>query len=209
VERGRGEYLWLRDREENPTYLEPDYYVCMRPQTPFTILKLVTGELQDLETCDGVPLVRKAANGSLEYLQHRVVARDVGPLDSWAIVKLDWDYPPFLRALGTGSGRRFLDVTQFRDGSSITLRFRYEYAHQKGLPEQGTTVRLEGLRPDGSACVLTEPRETAEIAVPDGLIGRVRIVVTPHTATKAGPEYVSDEIIVGVPDPATDPCPGP
>ena len=205
VERGRGEYLWLRDRETSSAYLEPDYYICLRPQTPFTVLKVVTAEFQDIEGCEVVPLVQKAAAGTLDYLQHRIVARDPGPLDSWAIVKMDWDFPPFLRPLGSGSGRRFVDVVQARHGGQLALRVRYEYAQQKGVPEQGTVLRLEGLRPDGQACTLAEQVGGDTIALPAGARGRLRIIVTPWTASKAGPEYDSAVIIVGG-DAAADPC---
>ncbi|MGE3908221.1 MAG: hypothetical protein AB7K36_02635 [Chloroflexota bacterium] len=204
VERGTGQYLWLRDRETNPDYLEPDYYICLRPQTPFTVLKAVTGEYQDIEGCEVVPLVSKAQAGTLEYLHHTVVARDSGPLDSWAIIKMDWDYPPFLRPLGSGSGRAFVDVVQIEEADRLILRVRYEYAQQKRVPEQGTVLRLEGLGPDGQVCTLAEQTGSDTLTVPAGVRGRIRVIVTPHTATKAGPEY--DSAITAVGDPDANPC---
>ncbi|MCC7370140.1 MAG: hypothetical protein IT306_17070 [Chloroflexi bacterium] len=207
VDVGRQEYLWLADGRTNPAYLKPDLFVCARPPVTFTILQRVTDQADEIDGCGSVPLVANAAAGGQPYLQHQLVARDTSPYDSWAIVRLDWDFPPFLAPLGGGAGRRRVDVTpEVRNGQTV-LRVRYEYRHQEGVPERGTRLRLEGVTGDGGVCTLAEAAAADSLTVPADVRGRVRVLVTPATATKAGVSSASEAFVLGS-DPAADPCGG-
>ena len=197
VERGDGSYMWLRDRLTNPDYLEPDLFVCMRPPGIFTILQAVTGQAHEIEGCGTLPLVAQAANGTQPYLQHQIVARDPSPMDAWAILRLDWDYPPYLYPLPGGNQRRLVDVDRVEEGDQLKLNIRYLYRQQKGVPESGTIVSLEGVRRDGMVCTLMEQTGVDSLSPPSSIRGRVQVVVTPATATKRGPRYESARFTIG------------
>jgi hypothetical protein len=81
-------YLWLADKRSNPSYFEPDYFMCWYHTT------LVYGGPK----CQDVRLVAEARAGT-SLLGNREVARDRSGRDQWSIVKLNWTYPP-------GSGRK-------------------------------------------------------------------------------------------------------
>ena len=215
-------FVWFADRGRNRAYETPDLYVCMRQQGMRTALARVTGDLRDIEGCMDIPIVARAAAGTTPYLEHRLVARDESPFGHWAIVALDWDFPPFLRPLGagaagdppsgTGSGQARDATRQTVAAELVTgpagraLEIRYEFAQQQGREEGATRVRVEGLRPDGSACPLAERVGAGTLQLPPTLRGPVRAVVTPRTATKTGPEYASEPIVVA--DATANPCGG-
>lgn len=205
VERGKGEYMWLRDRKTNPAYLKPDLFVCVRPASVFALLQIVTDQANEREGCGTIPLVAGAADGTQQHLYHEIVARDPSPMDSWAIVRMDWDYPPLLYPLGDGPARRFVDVDRVEIGDRMTLRVRYTYFHQEDVPETGTKVQLEGVRQDGSVCTVMEQTDVDTLYPSTNVRGRFRVVVTPSTATKAGQRFESARFVLGR-DANIDPC---
>lgn len=90
-------YLWLADKRSNPTYFEPDYFVCWYHQ------KLLYGR----QKCQGQQIVAEARAGT-GMLSHREVSRDESSRDAWSIIRLDWTYPP-------GSGKKIeWNYRQFR-----------------------------------------------------------------------------------------------
>ena len=84
-----GDKLWEADRETNPGYLHPQYYLCARTPTLYTAASFVSlrsGER--LSQCSSEILVRNA-HEDVGPFHNTVVAQDQGPWDMWAIVKLD------------------------------------------------------------------------------------------------------------------------
>jgi len=197
-------YVWFADRGRNPAYARPDVYVCMRQQGMTTALARVTGDYSAMLPCENVPLVALAASGGHSYLGLELVGRDPSPLDSWAIVALDWHFPPFLKPRGTGVYRRSFDALLADGPAGSALTIDYDYRQADGDPEADTRVRVEGLGTDGRRCLLAERTGGGALPLPANLRGPIRASVTPRSATKAGAEYVSDSLVVV--DADADPC---
>ena len=173
----------------------------------YSTLKVVTGKLDEFDGCGSYPIVRKAADGTQQIFHNEVIARDPSPLDAWAIVRMDWSFRRICTRSETARARRFVEVDRTDVGDQLTLRIRYEYRHQEGIPESGTRVQLEGVRQDGMVCTLMERTDVATLLPGNNMRGRVRVVVTPSTAAKAGPRYESARFIIGR-DSNVDPCRG-
>jgi hypothetical protein len=199
-------FVWFADRGRNQAYETPDLFVCMRQQGMRTALARVTGDMRAVEGCGSVPIVARAAAGTTPYLEHRLVARDEGPFGHWAIVALDWDYPPYLRPLDGRTDGQTIGAELLTSPEGPGLDVRYAYAQQQGRAEGATAVRVDGVRRDGSACTLAERAGAGIVPLSPSLRGTVRVVVTPRTETKAGPQYSSGSIVVA--DGAADACSG-
>lgn len=194
IERDMESYLWLADRHENPAYQRPEYFICFSAQD----LRSVIARLVNLEAvyntrCSDRGIIRQVDTGEFAPLQHQVVARDEVS-DSWAIVKLSWSgYAPYLAPFE--DGRRVL-VTVDGPGAGRGATIAYRFAQQEGAPEQGSTVRLYRVQSGDRITLLGSLDGPGRIQLPDRFSGRIRASVTPQTATRAGYEYLSDEITV-------------
>jgi hypothetical protein len=84
-----GDKLWEADRETNPRYLRPQYYLCARTPTLYTAASLVSlRQGERLSQCSSEILVHNAHEGVGPF-HNTIVAKDESPWDMWAIVKLD------------------------------------------------------------------------------------------------------------------------
>lgn len=92
-------YLWFADRDTNPAYLKPDYAVTII-QTPNIAVAVQLGRERanaapgTLPLAESLGLVQRAQPLAQAFLQNRLVYSDGQHV---SIVRLDWDYPPFLR----------------------------------------------------------------------------------------------------------------
>jgi hypothetical protein len=209
VERDLNTYLWLADRSDNPAYLRPEYYVCMIPQSLDTVVYRLDPRLGigANSRCTSLGLVDLARGAREDALHPQLMAIDQPERDYWAIVKLDWDYPPYLRPLpgAAPDARVRLSVGAEADGSAINVA--YAYAQQDGNPEQGSVIRLYQVLSNGSRCLLQEAQATSALRLPPGFNGQVQASVTPRTASKTGEEFFSSTVQVGEPDgPAAAGC---
>jgi hypothetical protein len=142
-----------------------------------------------------VPLIRAIREGRTSYLHPVEVARDPSPLDRWSIVRLDWDFPPFLRPV---EGEEFvkLDSSPVTDG--IQVRVDYRYAQQEGVPEAGTRVSLFAQsRCTGAVTVFPVMAGAREVKLPRSFAGTIHAEVQPATTTKTGPIYRSGSLKIG------------
>jgi len=192
-------HLWSRDQLENAAYKKPDYFLCMRPQTPINdaILKNIRGERFG---CSNYPIAIHALAGADEVFAHRIQDWD-DARDSWMIIKLDWTYPPHLRDdPATG---KWLEVSGKRRGGRTELKVSYQYAHQDGLPEQRSIIRVYQ-SPRASSCgldhhnrvVVASSEGGSSITLPPEIRGTIVVSVTPMAANKYGAEYFSEEITI-------------
>jgi hypothetical protein len=198
-------YVWFADRAVNPAYERPQYFLAMTFLYHGLMHGRGPGYLMDDEgaptpRAGDIPLVRAVRERRTSYLHPVEVARDPSPLDRWSIIRLDWDYPPFLRQLENGE---FVKLDASSNGSGTRVRVDYHYAHQEGLPEAGTRVTLFA-RP---RCAGTEqsfklrPMETdgREFILPASFAGTLRAEVQPSTTTKLGPIYGSRALTIESP----------
>ena len=202
-------YLWMADKRENPAYRWPRYYLCLRNPGLDVALARVTGHRLEEQTCDAIPLVKQAAEGTSPILNHRLVAADQGPLKYWAILELDWDYPPYLRPLPGVNRNANRDENLVRLAAETTpegtrLRVEYDYEQQTQQPEANTQIRLFGLNRAGAMCALRDLAPGETVLLPPGFNGTLRATVTPRSATREGAEAYSNTLTVGAP---SDDCP--
>jgi len=80
-------YLWFADRDNNPAYLKPDYYLCITLQDIATVLDPRTRQTHG---CSQLPLVRSAGTDVNGILRTELAAQDPSGKDRWAIVRLHW-----------------------------------------------------------------------------------------------------------------------
>jgi hypothetical protein len=183
---------WFADRSSNPAYDRPEYFL--------TMTFLGAGYANDIASARSkagdVPLVAMIREGRTRYLHPVEVARDPSPLDRWSIVRLDWDFPPFLRAPESGEPVT-LDVRSTSDG--IRVKVNYAYAHQEGKPEGETrvTVTAVGNCEESQRVITPVADQPHEFLLPAEFRGSLRAEVQPATATKVGPSYQSGLVQIG------------
>jgi hypothetical protein len=203
-------YAWFADRAVNPAYRKPEYFLAMTYQG-LGLAYLTDDKSIRRPRAGDIPLIRLIREGRTSYLHPTEVARDPSALDRWSLVRLDWDFPPFLRPL---DGGEFVGVDTSTTETGTRLRVDYRYTHQDGTPEAGTRValrvesRCDGSEPVAAALVPPVPAVAREFELPPPFAGTVRAEVQPATATKVGPIYTSRPIRIGSPELCPDASPG-
>jgi hypothetical protein len=204
-------YAWFADRAVNPAYRRPEYFLTMTYKS-LGLAYLTDDRIGRRPRAGDVPLIRAIREGRTSYLHPVEVARDPSPRDRWSIVRLDWDFPPFLRPL---DGGEFVGLNTATTGNGTRIHVDYRYAHQEGTPEAGTRValrvesRCDGLESTASALVPPLPAAPREFELPPSFAGTVSAEVQPATATKTGPVYTSGILRIGSADACPDASPTP
>jgi len=204
-------HVWFADRKTNPAYLKPDYYLCMVPQTPATTQAALPeqgGGRRQFQSCLYQGLIQQDLHDAPRPLRHRLVDWDKegqrrSNLASWAVVKLDWEYPPFL-APAPGADSAYpvaMAVVEKRHspGSpSYEVTFQHRYAHQDNTPERPPVVELLSYgrgagcsSSDDEIAVLSREEGPAAFTLPGGFAGKVGIRLTPRSIHKVGMAYYS------------------
>jgi hypothetical protein len=124
-----------------------------------------------------------------------LAAADARGRDTWAIVRLDWDFPPYLEPLSADADGQRVDIA-IEDGSPARVRVNYTYVQQDGHPERDSTIRLYQVAADRSRCLVAEGRRVTQLDLPERFSGVVQAAVTPASGTKVGAEYFSKEVHV-------------
>ena len=92
-------YLWLADRDRNPEYRRPQYFLCLSPHSLATVshhLDLSKSNGAGDAGCGRLGIVRYALAGRSDILPRaELIAMDTAGRrnyghESWAILKLDW-----------------------------------------------------------------------------------------------------------------------
>ena len=184
-------YLWVADRD-NPEYEKPDAFVCILLPTYWSAVVELTAPERLIRCADN--RVVQFAEGHKENVwpHNTVIARDRSPRDAWAIVKLDWDYPPYLREKP--------HVTAAAKGDSASLTVTYDFRQQGGKPETKTELEIWAIARNGATCAL----QGAPLATAKGVGGRTTLklarsdagdsliaVARPQTATRVGAPFFS------------------
>jgi hypothetical protein len=194
-------YLWFRDRRQNKDYDKPDYYACMAAQDLTTVVAKLTDNKNPRKKFYGCwvqGIIANVVQENVFVTDHQLSGTDGEDSGYWAILKLDYKYPPYLEQVG----REKLDgvnlsVIQDRDGKSQAVA-DYRFLQINGEPEAGST--LEVYTSNDASCDEKDPAwqliyagPTGHWAVlPDGFSGKLQAFVTPKTKHKAGRRYSSE-----------------
>jgi hypothetical protein len=195
-------HLWSSDRLTNSSYTKPTYFLCMRPQTPI-IAAMLRNSKGSSYGCERSPLAVRALAGNGGAMQNRVVARD-DLRNSWMIVKLDWELPPYLLAhSGTNKWLRVRVDRRQRNTNGTEISVEYQYAQQEGEVEADTEVRVYDIG-SGRTCesqqnrrtILVSARGTRQVMLPASFSGNIVVSVIPQSVKRRGFEYFSEVIVI-------------
>ena len=159
-------YLWVADRD-NPAYGRPDIFVCFIPPTYWSVAIRLVG-VNRYTRCSENRVIELAERPyKAVWPRHTLVARDPSGRDTWAIVRLDWDFPPYL-----GAKPRVEGVAA---GESVSLTVRYDYRQQDGKPERQTETEIRPISRNGATCTL----RGAPLAAAKAVGGKAAFTLTP------------------------------
>jgi hypothetical protein len=125
-------YRWFADRDTNPAYDEPAFALAQKATGWFSVLE----EPRQFEgsipppPLDSVNLVRRARQSFTSFLHPQIAAEDDDPRGRFAIVKMDWRYPPYLAPLPVPPAAAAPAAPS--DGESETWLLRLEVPSNNG-----------------------------------------------------------------------------
>jgi hypothetical protein len=201
-------YLWFGDWKSNSAYQTPAYFVCWLHLNFFDVVS-PAARWSCGDSLAGVRNVRKG----LSIFDHKEVFRDQKN-DLWSVIKLDWDYPPYLRALDESSPAVKVRVAFVSHADGIAFAVETDPVQQEGRPIAGAHYRLYVETGDDARCDLAPRRmiqsaeRPTELSLPKNFQGCAQIGVVPFTATKSGSEYYSSVMTIGAQDAAVGARPG-
>ena len=197
--------LWFTDRNTRMDYLKPEYFLCFLGWSFHSLATHLSADGHSSVKCKDLEIVKQASSKGQTFLRHQLVAQDHSSDNFWAVVKLDWGYPPFLGPLTSENGATVqLDVTKTSRGRVGVVD--YQYRHQEGQPEGETHVRLfrvdrtplgvgTAVLPEGRSLIAEGIRQR-RFPIPEHFQGYLQATVTPATGTKSGLQYESQLIWV-------------
>jgi len=137
--------IWAADAKSNPEYLYPPYFVYILYKDFNWIFHLYDFENGQLLNKDGGAsmqgIVKKALAGGTGFPRDEVVDIDKSPFDHWAIVKLDWDFPPILKPLGKSN--HVWSVGMQPIGEKKTVEVIRIKTNQETLSKEKSSVPLQ------------------------------------------------------------------
>jgi hypothetical protein len=189
-------YLWFGDWRSNSAYRTPEYFVCWRHLNFFDVVS--TSNRWSCNTLGGMRHIREGNS----VFGHKEVFRDE-KFDLWSIVKLDWDYPPYLRPLDEFSPDTKVRAASAPRADGIGFTVEVDPQQQEGRPILGVHYRLYATTGDNPTCDVSSRRmiqiadSPADLLLPKEFMVCVQIGVAPFTATKTGSEYYSAVMTIG------------
>jgi hypothetical protein len=200
-------YVWLADRKTNPGYRTPDYFVCMSAQS-FATLAATFGERHGRWiNCLDDEIIQQDLHHIPRPLEHRLVDWDKegerrNRWASWAIVKMDWEYPPFLTPAPGADPQHpvAIAVQEKRTGpktGAYEITYQYHYTQQENVPERPPLVELLSFGKDtdcdarGIEGEVLSSSEGSPLKLPRNFVGKIAIRLTPRSKSKDGQPYYS------------------
>ena len=205
------DYLWVADRTTNPAYAKPDYYLCMSNQTLGTLNATIANKNGASNVSGCSPMI-DGFNSTLEkspILRHKIVSQETDGVAkrgwiSWAIAKLDWDFPPIALAKDGSLSNRPVEIKLSPASSQYRVAFDYRYFHQDGTLEGESIAELVQLG-ENAQCENAPSQVTVldshvgkgngDFLLPTSYTGKVGVRVKPVSASRSASWwYYSDTI---------------
>jgi len=189
------QYFWFRDRKINPQYSRPELYICFNQQNFESVMRELTGK-GCYKGCSHKRLVSELLAKRKTLLNHEIIKRDESVKDSWTIVKLDWNFPPYL---GRFQDREHIHIKAKEnkpDKTGAVLAINYHYKQQDGKEESASILEVFRVLVEnneyevGSKAYQTTSVKggEAEIELP---LGYYVVVLTPHSNEMVGNKIMS------------------
>jgi len=185
------EYMWYKNKNDFAGYKQPDYYVCFAPNTydsAVNELKMLTNNARRCSTnrvvSQAMLIKTKLSTSSDLRLHHTLLSSDPSKQDGWAIVKMDWEFPPYFETHANGK-QHFLVIY---DKANKLLKINYEFKQQNGIPEEISRFKIVQYFKNKKV-VLSEfsgKNGKASIKLIDNTYGKLEIIGIPYTANKQG-----------------------
>lgn len=182
------EYLWYRNKQTFNDYNYPDYFVCFTPNSFDTVeTELASGEARS-RVCSSnrvvmhSNLIKSDLNHKTSKQKHIIVFSDESVKRRWDIIKLDWEFPPYLAK--NPDTNKYFDI---RIKNRI-LTINYIFKQQNNLLEDETKFKIYIKDSAGNKKLLSEQVGKGgkiNVAMPNSK-GSVEIIATPSTKGKIG-----------------------
>ncbi len=142
--------------------------------------------------CSAQGLVTNVTQANTPAIDYQLMGTSGSESDSWAIVKLDYDYPPYLEQLGPDL-KDGVNLLMEKTGDRI-LRPRVEYGFQQVSGAHEGNSLLELYASENSDCDSESPQWQRiysgpldhVLSLPTDFTGTLQAFVTPRTASKQG-----------------------
>jgi hypothetical protein len=190
-------YLWFSDWKSNSVYRTPEYFICWLHLNFFDVVspekRWICGN-----NLVGVADIREGRSA----FDHKEVFRDE-KYDLWSIIKLDWDYPPYLRPLDGAPTDMKVHAKLVPGDEAIGFSVQIDPQQQEGRPIIGLNYKLYVETGYWPTCAVFSRRliqlsdNPASFLLPKDFTGCAQIGVVPFTATKTGLEYHSGVLMSG------------
>ena len=181
-------YLWVKDKNSNKNYKNPDYFVCFMNSN----FDFVGG---NDPRCDrDVPLISRILDRNSasddnfsSIIKPTIVEMDTSGQSRWAIIKLDNDFPPYLIPF---QNNRFININKSSNG----LELDYRYTQQNSIPEVKSLIKIYKLNScsNSERPILVSSLNNRQISSLTFLTGVFQVSVVPQSETKLGEEYWSE-----------------
>jgi hypothetical protein len=191
-------HVWFADRKTNPEYERPDAFVCLSTPNYHSAAFALARRAGAISCANNTVVQLARRHDGKIWPRHVIAARDESGRDVWAIVKLDWDFPPYLRSEPK--------ITGAITGSSAALTVRYDFQQQDGKPESQTDVEIWPIVQTNTLCAV----EGAPLGAQKATGGRATfnlglstadqdfiVTVRPQTATRIGASFFSSPFRLG------------
>ena len=147
--------------------------------------------------CADLLLAERIERERQRIVEHKLVDRDRSTPSTWAIVQLDWDFPPYLDQLDNHQPDEVIRLFMTPGPNNLAVEVQYQYAQQKGSPERGSTVRLHAAGDDGKWCIYERSSNRNTFTLPADFRGLLRPSVAPRSETKTGQETFGETVTIG------------
>lgn len=192
-------YLWFADRDRNPTYLRPQYFVCMTPEDLRAAVPRVDKAARlPWGKCSDYGAVDAARSGNPSIFHFREVASAGTDADQWSILAVDWHTPPSLQRVGTGPW--FVKASAIPMPDSIHIDAVYRLSNdetEKGATQARLHLYQVGCSATISRTLLATTLDSASVTVPSSFQGILQVGVEASDSHGRGAEYFSNPVVIG------------
>jgi hypothetical protein len=192
-------YLWFADRDTNPAYLWPQYFLCTAPEDlRAAVPRADKAARLPMGECSDYGAVELARSGKPSIFHFREVASAIKDADQWSILAVDWHTPPYLHRIGAGPWFVKASARPTPDSIHIDALYRLsEDEADKGAAQVRLRLYQVGCSATISRKLLATMPEFPELTVPSSFEGILQVGVEASDSPGQGAEYFSKPLVIG------------